>query len=106
MVDIRGIDQMTRSQIAEEVRRGGKFVYFEYCFSIVILTFKQSTDIYFIRSGESQLRYHWPYTLLSLMLGWWGFPWGFIYTPMALYTNFSGGKDVTAVVTRPSVPAS
>ena len=37
-----------------------------------------------------------PYTLISLAFGWWGFPWGFIYTPMSLATNLGGGKDVTA----------
>jgi hypothetical protein len=30
-----------------------------------------------------------------LILGWWGFPWGFIYTPMVILKNFSGGEDVT-----------
>ena len=33
--------------------------------------------------------------MISLVFGWWGFPWGFIYTPMALYTNLKGGKDIT-----------
>lgn len=42
--------------------------------------------------GAEQL---WPYSLLSFLFGWWGIPWGFIWTPMALYTNFSGGRDVT-----------
>ena len=43
-----------------------------------------------------------PYSLLTLVLGWWGIPWGLIYTPLALMTNFSGGRDVTAEV-RPFV---
>ena len=37
----------------------------------------------------------WTYTLLSLVAGWWGFPWGFIYTPMAVATNLGGGRNVT-----------
>jgi hypothetical protein len=36
-----------------------------------------------------------PFSLLSLFLGWWGIPWGPIYTVQALWVNFSGGKDVT-----------
>ena len=40
------------------------------------------------------------YTLVSLVFGWWGFPFGLIYTPMALITNLSGGRDVTALITR------
>jgi hypothetical protein len=33
---------------------------------------------------------------LSLLFGWWGLPWGLIYTPLTLWTNLSGGRDVTA----------
>jgi hypothetical protein len=35
------------------------------------------------------------YALVSLFLGWWGVPWGIIYTPMTVFTNLSGGQDVT-----------
>ena len=31
-------------------------------------------------------------TFITSLLGWWGFPWGFIYTPAALITNLMGGK--------------
>ena len=33
---------------------------------------------------------------MSALLGWWGFPWGFIYTPAVLVTNLKGGRDVTS----------
>ncbi len=92
---IRNIEGLTIDQLQYELKNGAKFVMFEYTISILVMTFKRSTDIYFIRGNES----HWgksiPFTLLSLLLGWWGFPWGFIYTPMALATNLSGGKNVT-----------
>ena len=35
------------------------------------------------------------YTLISLLAGWWGIPWGPIYTITSLVTNLRGGKDVT-----------
>ena len=28
-------------------------------------------------------------------LGWWGVPWGIIYTPLTIFTNLFGGQDVT-----------
>ena len=31
-------------------------------------------------------------TLITVLFGWWGFPWGFIYPPAALITNLFGGK--------------
>ena len=35
------------------------------------------------------------FSLLSLFLGWWGFPFGPIFTIWALVVNFGGGRDVT-----------
>ena len=33
------------------------------------------------------------WTLVSGLLGWWGFPWGPIYTMQALYVNAKGGEQ-------------
>jgi ATP-dependent phosphoenolpyruvate carboxykinase len=35
------------------------------------------------------------------LLGWWGIPWGPIYTIAAVVTNIRGGKDVTAEILQP-----
>lgn len=34
-------------------------------------------------------------SLLSLMFGWWGFPFGVIYTTQTLVKNFRGGETVS-----------
>ena len=39
-----------------------------------------------------------PYTLISLLAGWWGIPWGPIWTVMTVVQNFAGGKDLTPAV--------
>ena len=93
-----GIEGMTADELNWELREGGRFVIFQYCISIIILTFRLSSDIYFIRSGESTFNKSIGYTLISLLLGWWGIPWGPIYTIDSLITNLSGGKDVTQEV--------
>ena len=98
MAGIQGMENMTVGQLQEELDRGAKFVVFEYCISILVMTFRRSSDVYFIRAGESTTSRSIGYTLLSLFLGWWGIPWGFIYTPMCLATNLGGGKDVTEAV--------
>jgi hypothetical protein len=95
LASIVGIEGMTTAEVAAEVAKGGKFVYFEYAFSILIMTFKRPSAIHFIRAGESASGKSIPYTLLTLVAGWWGFPWGPIYSFMALATNLGGGKDVT-----------
>lgn len=59
------------------------------------MTFKRSSSIYFINPGESAVAKGLPFSLISLVAGWWGIPWGPIWTLTTLATNLSGGKDVT-----------
>ncbi|MBF2004085.1 MAG: hypothetical protein IGS49_01055 [Chlorogloeopsis fritschii C42_A2020_084] len=98
MAKIIGLDEMSVEEVYQELSKGAKFVVFLYCFSIVILTFKRSSSIYFIKSGEVALTKGIKYTLISLFLGWWGIPWGIIYTIQSIFVNFRGGKDVTLQV--------
>ena len=93
---IIGTDGLSTADVQAEVARGGRFVTYGYCISVLVMTFRRSSDVYFVRSTESRVMKGLPYTLLSLALGWWGFPFGFIYTPMVLIENLGGGRDVTA----------
>jgi len=92
---IRGIDNMTPDQVYQEIQRGAKFVVFQYTISILVMTFKRPSEIFFVRPGEKATSHGVPYTLLSLFLGWWGIPWGPIWTISTIWTNSKGGKDVT-----------
>ena len=89
---------MTLHEIEFEINRGAKFVVFQYCVSVVVITFRRSTSVQLIKAGESAASKSLPWTILTLLLGWWGIPWGFIYTPMVLYKNLNGGTDVTSSV--------
>jgi len=95
---IRGVDGMKQGEVDFEIQRGAKFVLYQYCISIIVLTFRRSSDIYFLKSGENPVVKGLPFTLLSLVAGWWGIPWGPIYTIQSVYNNSRGGKDVTAAV--------
>jgi hypothetical protein len=95
---IRGIEGMRAGEVDFEIQRGARFVLFQYCISIVVLTFRRASDIYFLRQGESALTKGLPFTLLSLVAGWWGIPWGPIFTVQSVYNNSRGGKDVTQLV--------
>jgi hypothetical protein len=79
------------------LQNGGKFVVYYYTISILIMTFRRGSDIYFLRSNESPIKFGWKFLLLSLFAGWWGFPWGPIYTVQSIYMAFSG-KDITKEV--------
>jgi hypothetical protein len=92
---IRGIEGMKYGELDFEIQRGAKFVLFQYCISVVVLTFRRPSDICFLRQGENAAVKGLPFTLLSLVAGWWGIPWGPIYTIQSVYNNSRGGKDVT-----------
>jgi len=103
-VKVIGIEGLQPEQVAEELQRGAKFVIYQYCISIIVMTFKRGSDIYYIRPGENRIVKGLGFTLLSLVAGWWGFPWGPIYTITSLVTNLGGGKDVTAEVASSIMP--
>ena len=89
---------MKHGEVDFEIQRGAKFVLYQYCISIIVLTFRRSSDIYFLKTGENPVVKGLPFTLLSLVAGWWGIPWGPIYTIQSVYNNSRGGKDVTVAV--------
>lgn len=100
MAKIVGIENMTDQQINQDLQNGARFVIFQYCISIIVMSFRRSSDIYFVRAGESVVGRHIGFTLLTAVLGWWGIPWGPIYSVQSLYCNLRGGKDVTQDVLR------
>lgn len=79
----------------EELSRGGRIVVYSYCISVIFMSFQRTSDPVLVRADESAALKSWPYTLLTLCLGWWGFPFGLLFTPLALVTNLRGGEDVT-----------
>lgn len=98
MTLIKNIDGLSTDELTRELSLGGKFVVYQYCISILVMTFKRSSDIYFIKAEETGLKYSFGFTILSLLFGWWGIPWGPIYTISSVFNNLSGGVDVTQEV--------
>jgi hypothetical protein len=108
---IRGIENLTNDQINEELKRGARFVIFQYCVSILVMSFKRNSDIYFIPGGAGTAGKSAPWSGLSFVLGWWGIPWGPIWTIATIAKNMGGGVDVTSEIlasmnAAPAVPAA
>ena len=82
------------------LQSGTRYVIFQYCFSLAILSFKRSSSIQCIKPGESVLLRGLKYSLISFLFGWWGFPWGPIWTISTIIRNLTGGLDVTNEVSR------
>jgi hypothetical protein len=95
---IKNFDALTGDQINRELAHGARFVIFQFTISIVVMTFKRSSDIYFIKAGENATVKGLAYTFLTLIFGWWGIPWGPIYSIQSIVKNLSGGKNITSEV--------
>ena len=92
---IQGIEGMTHGELRHQIDLGGRFVFYKYTISAVVITFRRSSDIYFVKPGESRVVKGLGWTALTLLLGWWGIPWGPIFSIGSLWTNLRGGVDVT-----------
>jgi hypothetical protein len=92
------LENLTRDELMAELAAGGRLVFFEFCISVVFATLRCPTRIRLLRPGQ----YRWfralPYTILSFLLGWWGLPWGPIFTALVIFNNLRGGQDVTGQV--------
>lgn len=97
-MQIKNIEGLRVSDIKAIIEDGGRFVYFPYTVSIGIATFKRASSIYLIRSGESSFKHSYKHVLTNGVMGWWGIPWGPVYTISSMYHQFSGGKDVTSEI--------
>ena len=105
MASIKNIEGLTIDQLNSLIGQGGKFVMYQYTISVLVMTFRRSSDIYFIRYGENGTVKGLGFTFLTFLLGWWGIPWGPIFTIQTLWSNFSGGRDVTSEVLASSASA-
>ncbi|QNN43384.1 hypothetical protein [Pedobacter roseus] len=94
-MSIKNIEGLTGDEIRDLVARGGKFVMYKYCISVIIMTFNRPSDFYFIHPGKSSITPGLGYLFVSLFLGWWGIPWGPIYTIGNIGSILGGGKDYT-----------
>ena len=103
---IQGIEGMSPAEVQMEIQRGGKFVCYQYAISVLVMSLRRSSDIYFVRTGENAVSKGLQWSLLTFVAGWWGIPWGPIFTIQALVTNFKGGKDVTAEISARMRPAA
>jgi hypothetical protein len=93
---IRNIGRMTIGEMREEIKRGARFVVFEYVISLILVSRQQVSPTFFIRAGESTFFQSLPYTLITAVLGWWSFPFGPANTIVAIRDNLRGGRDVSA----------
>ncbi|WP_316807150.1 hypothetical protein [Pedobacter agri] len=97
-MNIKNIEGLSGDQIRSLVAQGGKFVMYKYCISVVVMTFNNPSDFHFIHPGKSRITPGLGLLFTNLFLGWWGIPWGPVYTIGNIATILKGGKDYTAEI--------
>jgi len=89
---LAGPDECSPPNLAAE---GERLVFYEYCISLIFVSLRQPSALVRLRPRQRGWIRGLPYTILSLLFGWWCLPWGLIYTPLTLWTNLSGGRTIT-----------
>ena len=62
---INGIESMSSDQLRFELQRGARIVCYNYCVSLLVITFRRSSDAYFIPPGENAVAKGLPWSLLT-----------------------------------------
>jgi len=98
MTVIDGVETMTAARLIEEIEAGGRFVLYTWCVSPLVMTIQRPTNIKYVGPHESRVGKGLPYGLVTLLLGWWGIPWGPIHSIGSLVRWLRGGNDLTATI--------
>jgi hypothetical protein len=92
---IKNIDGLSAGDLQQAVIDGGRFIYYSFTISLIIITFKRTSGVYLIRAGENAIWKGFGFILISAFLGWWGIPFGPKYTLESIRTDLKGGNNVT-----------
>lgn len=85
------LDHASAETMKLALERGARYVVFEYCISILVMSFKRTSRPYLVEPEESGLRLGFRYSLISVLCGWLS-P---VRTIETIVTNCRGGLDVT-----------
>ncbi|SRR5258706_7326818 len=92
---VKNINGLSADDLQDAVNAGGRFVYYTWTVSAIILTFKRTSDVYLVKGNENRIVKGFGFTLISFLFGWWGIPFGPRHTVASIRTNLNGGRDVT-----------
>jgi hypothetical protein len=93
--ELRGARPFYDAELRTRLTSGARCVRFEYCFSLILFTVRRQSPVYLTDSWQQRYLLGLWYSLLALVLGPWGVPWGLLWTPWAVWVNTTGGADCT-----------
>ena len=98
LLSLRGSRPLFGEELRTRVEAGARCVRFEFCFSLLFVTVRRQSHVYLTHSWQQRYLCGLWYSVLSLLLGPWGIPWGLLWTLWAVWVNTTGGVDCTSEV--------
>jgi hypothetical protein len=95
LLQLRGFRPLFGEELRARIADGARCVRFEVCVSFLFATLRRQSPVYLTHSWQERYVRGLGFSLLALLLGPWGVPWGLVFTPRAIWTNVSGGIDCT-----------
>jgi len=87
-------DEEEKEQIIGPKRK----VRYHYVISLIFNTYRRRSRVFEFDATDGWFKRFsigLPYSALTFFVGWWGFPYGLLLTPVAIFRNTVGGEDVT-----------
>jgi hypothetical protein len=98
LIELRGTRPLFDEELRARLTSGARCVRFEYSFSLAFFTVRRQSPVYFTESWQERYLIGLRFTLLALVLGPWGVPWGVLWTVWAVWVNTTGGADCTEAI--------
>jgi len=76
-----------------EIKPDTELIQFQICISFILFSVK-SPSRFLVKGYDKTLSKKTICTIISFIFGWWGIPWGPIYTIQTICNNLAGGKKI------------
>src|SRR5436309_15848476 len=94
IVKIIGVENVSPEQLKAELAAGARFVIYQYCISVLVMSFTRVSDIYFMRPEDNAFTKGLPFSLISLVLGLRAISWVPIWTISTIVSHLGRRSDV------------
>ena len=54
-MNLNDLSHIPYSELSKELEKGGKFVCYTYTISVIFMTFRRPSQVYFLKSNESKI---------------------------------------------------
>jgi hypothetical protein len=97
-LDLHAYSNWSEQDFRARVDAGERFVVYHYAVSVIFYSFRHPTKVHALRNTSRAILHGLPWSMLTLLLGWWSIPSGPFFTIQCLVINSRGGTDVSGYI--------